>query len=107
MAALLREVQDIGTQVSGLNDVAAAAIAAASRDADATDGVVPVADVATLTAQVGGLADRARQVSITAREQEFPEIASQTHALNQKLLAMQQKILSAAQAAGTGPTVAS
>lgn len=99
MTALLVEVRQIGEEVSGLNDVAQKIDAATSVSSEG--GSVPVADVENLNARVGALAERARLVSSTAHEHDFPEIAKQTHALSQKLLAMQSKLTGAARPAAS------
>jgi hypothetical protein len=87
LTALMTELTAVAGEVGGLNHV----IAGPRENGDATR--VPSADEARgISDTVFALSDRAEQLSVTAHEAEFEELAIQAHALHQRLQAVGKKL---------------
>ncbi len=82
---LMAELAGVATEVSGLNAI----ITRAGTAADATPSA---ADAQSISTTVLALSVRAEQLATTAREAEFEELATQAHALHQKLQAIGKKL---------------
>ncbi|HEU0036546.1 MAG TPA: hypothetical protein VFQ53_38300 [Kofleriaceae bacterium] len=84
---LMTELASVAGEVAGLNQL----IAHRGGNGDSTIG--PTAqDARDVSATVLALSDRAEQLASTAREAEFEELATQAHALHQKLQAIGKKL---------------
>jgi predicted nucleic acid-binding Zn-ribbon protein len=95
---LMNELTAVAGEVGGLNHV----IAGQRDNGDATRPPT-LEDVRDVSTTVFALADRAERLAIAAREAEFEELATQAHALHQRLQAIGKKLQKAgAGAAGTG-----
>jgi chromosome segregation ATPase len=84
---LMSELGAVATEVGSLNQ----AITGHRDNGDATKQ--PTAqDARDVSATVFALSDRAEQLAVTAREAEFEDIATQAHALCQRLQAVGKKL---------------
>lgn len=84
---LMNELTAVAGEVGGLNHV----IAAHRDNGDATR-LPTLEDVRDVSTTVFALSDRAERLAITAREAEFEELATQAHALHQRLQAIGKKL---------------
>jgi hypothetical protein len=92
---LMSELTAVAGEVGGLNHV----IAAHRDNGDATRPPT-LDDVRDVSTTVFALADRAERLAVAAREAEFEELASQAHALHQRLQAIGKKLQKASGAGG-------
>jgi DNA anti-recombination protein RmuC len=84
---LMTEMGAVAVEVAGLNDV----IAGKKENGDATKG--PTQDDARDVSEVVlGLSSRAEALATSARDAEFEEVATQAHALHQRLQAIGKKL---------------
>jgi predicted nucleic acid-binding Zn-ribbon protein len=90
---LMTELTAVAGEVGGLNHV----ISAHRENGDATRSPT-IDDVAHVSTTVFALSDRAERLSVTARDAEFEELATQAHALHQRLQSIGKKL----QKAGAG-----
>jgi predicted nucleic acid-binding Zn-ribbon protein len=90
---LMTELTAVAGEVGGLNHV----ISAHRENGDATRSPT-IDDVRDVSTTVFALSDRAERLSVTARDAEFEELATQAHALHQRLQAIGKKL----QKAGAG-----
>jgi len=88
---LMLELTAVAGEVGGLNT----AIAGIRENGDATKPPT-VADARDVSATVFALSERAERLSVTAHEAEFEELATQAHALCQRLQAVGKKLQKAA-----------
>jgi predicted nucleic acid-binding Zn-ribbon protein len=91
---LMNELTAVAGEVGGLNHM----IAAHRDNGDATRPPT-LEDVRDVSTTVFALSDRAERLAITAREAEFEELATQAHALHQRLQAIGKQLQ---KAGGTG-----
>lgn len=91
---LMMEMGAVATEVAGLNDV----IASKKDNGDASRSPTQ-ADALDVSETVLALSSRAEALATSAREAEFEEVATQAHALHQRLQAIGKKL----QQAGGGP----
>ncbi len=83
---LMAELAGVASEVGGLN-----AIITRGGNGDAAAGP-SAADAQNISTTVFGLSSRAEQLANTARDAEFEELATQAHALHQKLQAIGKKL---------------
>ena len=83
---LMTEMGAVAGEVAGLND-----IISKKDNGDASRGPTQ-ADARDVSTTVLALSDRAEALANTAREAEFEEIATQAHALHQRLQAIGKKL---------------
>jgi hypothetical protein len=87
LSELMAELTAVAGEVGGLNQ----AIAGQHNNGDASKP--PTAESARgVSATVFALSERAERLAVTAREAEFEEIATQAHALYQRLQAVGKKL---------------
>jgi hypothetical protein len=84
---LMGELAGVASEVGGLNTV----IAQRGHNGDASSPPT-AADARDVSATVLALSARAEALATTAREAEFEELATQAHALHQKLQAIGKKL---------------
>ena len=84
---LMGELAGVAGEVGGLNTV----IAQRGQNGDGNSGPT-AADARDVSTTVLALSERAEALANTAREAEFEELATQAHALYQKLLAIGKKL---------------
>jgi hypothetical protein len=84
---LMTEMGGVAGEVAGLNDI----IAKQKENGDSSKGPTH-ADAADVGATVLALASRAAGLAEKAREAEFEEVATQAHALHQRLEAIGKKL---------------
>ena len=84
---LMTELTAVAGEVGGLNQVIAV-----HRDNGDANRPPTVADVRDVSTTVFALAGRAERLATTAREAEFEELATQAHALHQRLQAIGKKL---------------
>ncbi len=89
---LMMEMGGVASEVAGLNEL----IAKQQENGDATK--TPTAAARDVSETVLALSDRAEALATKAREAEFEEVATQAHALHQRLQAIGKKL----QKAGDG-----
>jgi uncharacterized coiled-coil DUF342 family protein len=82
---LMGELAGVATEVSGLNAI----ITQRSNEAS---GQPSAADAQGISTTVFALSERAETLANTARDAEFEELATQAHALHQKLQAIGKKL---------------
>ena len=82
---LMTEMGQLATDVAQINSTVVS-----------SDGEQPPADPGEVSASVLALSSRAEQLAGTARDAEFEEIATQAHALHQRLKAIGNKLQKAA-----------
>ncbi|HEX2687900.1 MAG TPA: hypothetical protein VHN14_14835 [Kofleriaceae bacterium] len=87
LSELMAELNAVAGEVGGLNQ----AIAGHRNNGDATKPPT-VEDARGVSTTVFALSDRAERLAVTAREAEFEEIATQAHALYQRLQAVGRKL---------------
>lgn len=87
LQVLMTEMAAVAGEVAGLND----AIASKRENGDATRPPTP-ADARELSATVLGLSARAEALAASARDAELQEVATQAHALHQRLAAIGKKL---------------
>lgn len=84
---LMTELAGVATEVSGLNT------SISQRGSNGDSAASPsVADARDVSTTVFALSERAQQLATTAHEAEFEELATQAHALHQKLQAIGKKL---------------
>jgi hypothetical protein len=93
---LMNELAGVATEVGGLN----AMITRGSNGNGDASAAPTAADAQNISATVLALSSRAEQLANTARDAEFEELATQAHALHQKLQAIGKKL---ALVGGTSP----
>jgi len=95
---LMSELGNVAGEVAGLNDVIA-------RQRDSGDGSQgpTQADALDVSETVFALSARAEQLARTAHEAAFEELATQAHALHQRLLVIGKKLQRVGGGSGTGP----
>ena len=84
---LMTELTAVAGEVGGLNHVITA-----HRDNGDASKPPTLEDVRDVSTTVLALAERAERLAASAREAEFEELATQAHALNQRLLAIGKKL---------------
>ena len=84
---LMGEMGAVAGEVAGLNDL----IAGKKENGDATKGPSQ-ADALDVSATVLAMSSRAEALATSAREAEFEEVATQAHALHQRLQAIGKKL---------------
>lgn len=84
---LMTEMGGVAAEVAGLNDI----ISGKKENGDASKGPTQ-ADARDVSEVVLGLSSRAEALAATAREAEFEEVATQAHALHQRLQAIGKKL---------------
>ena len=84
---LMTEMGGVASEVAGLNDV----ITKQKENGDSTKGPTQ-ADARDVSEIVLGLSTRAEALATAAREAEFEEVATQAHALHQRLQAIGKKL---------------
>jgi uncharacterized protein YecE (DUF72 family) len=84
---LMTELTAVAGEVGGLNQVIAA-----HRDNGDASRPPTLGDVRDVSTTVFALAGRAERLAATAREAEFEELATQAHALQQRLQAIGKKL---------------
>ena len=89
---LMNQLTGVAGEVGGLNSMIGA-----KENGDQTKPPTP-ADARDVSETVLGLSDKAAELAATANEAEFEELASQAHALHQRLQAIGKKL----QKAGSG-----
>jgi hypothetical protein len=87
LTELMTELSSVAGEVGGLNTV----IAAHRDNGDTTKTPTPE-DARGVSTTVFALAERAQKLATTAREAEFEELATQAHALHQRLDAIGKKL---------------
>jgi uncharacterized coiled-coil DUF342 family protein len=84
---LMTELAGVAAEVGGLNTLIA------QRGGNGDSSTPPTAaDARNVSTTVLALSDRAEQLATTAHEAEFEELATQAHALHQKLQAIGKKL---------------
>lgn len=86
LQALMTELAGVANEVSGLN-----ALITRGGNGDSTTAPT-AADARDVAATVLALSERAELLATTARDAEFEELATQAHALHQKLQAIGKKL---------------
>lgn len=94
LQSLMSELGSVAGEVAGLNEL----ITARSGNGDAAR-LPTAADALDVSATVFALSERAEQLAGTAREADFEELASQAHALHQRLLVIGKKLQKAGEGA--------
>jgi predicted nucleic acid-binding Zn-ribbon protein len=84
---LMTELTSVAGEVGGLNQVITA-----QRDNGDASKPPTLDDVRDVSTTVFALADRAERLAATAHEAEFEELATQAHALHQRLQAIGKKL---------------
>jgi len=84
---LMAELTGVAGEVGGLNEK----IGAQRENGDATRGPSP-ADARDVSTTVLALSERAEQLATSAHDDDFEELATQAHALHQKLQAIGKKL---------------
>jgi hypothetical protein len=84
---LMAELTGVAGEVGGLNTI----IQAKSENGDASASPTP-ADARDVSETVFALSSRAEALAATARDAEFEELATQAHALHQRLSAIGKKL---------------
>jgi chromosome segregation ATPase len=87
---LMTELSSVAGEVGGLNTI----IQGKTENGDTTASPTP-ADARDVSETVLALSSRAEQLAETARESEFEELATQAHALHQRLQAIGKKLAKA------------
>jgi predicted nucleic acid-binding Zn-ribbon protein len=90
LGELMAELAAVAGEVGSLNQ----AIAGQRNNGDATKPPTPE-EARGVSTTVFALSDRAERLAVTAREADFEEIATQAHALYQRLQAVGKKLLRA------------
>lgn len=84
---LMSELTAVAGDVGGLN----ASLAGHRENGDASKPPTP-GEARDISATVFALSERAEQLAVTARQDEFEELATQAHALHQRLQAVGKKL---------------
>ncbi len=84
---LMTELTGVASEVGGLNNQ----IASHRETGDSTRGPTP-ADARDVSATVFALSERAEKLAASAQQDDFEELATQAHALHQKLQAIGKKL---------------
>jgi hypothetical protein len=87
LSELMAELTAVAGEVGGLNN----AIAAQRNNGDASRPHTPET-AHDVSATVFALSDRAERLAVTARDAEFEELATQAHALHQRLQVIGKKL---------------
>jgi uncharacterized coiled-coil DUF342 family protein len=87
---LMSELTAVAGEVGGLNS----AITGRRENGDASHAAAPATleDARGVSTTVFALSERAERLSVTARDAEFEELATQAHALHQRLQAIGKKL---------------